>query len=541
MPSSSVYPPLVANDSPPQANMFQPGGGMVISGGTFIQQNQTSQALHHCHEADDGFKHLQAHVAPTAYATQQAGDAPKCHPNTRTAVLDDTWNWIILLTTRIHWVLWLYGAAGAGKSAICRSIVEHCLQEHVVIARFFFFRTDPYRNAIHPVVATLVNQLIKQIPDLASLVIPRIQADPLIFKQSFETQFETLIYEPLRQLHLESPFQKAILFLVDGVDECEGDANQGTLISTLIRLLQSNTIPIIVLFASRPENQIKAQFHSPKAYTNTYPLALDAHYLPDEDIRTFLDDSFADIHASHPFKHLIPDEWPAPALVQEIVTKSSGQFIYTGSLTPFAQLDALYHHILSQVQDLDLTMMVLAYVVIGSPSSIIWYIMQGLDLWGGKLSLSLADLSSVVSHGTDLFSSTVEFLHASLPDFLLDPARSGRYHIDRATYSTRILTSWLGVKHTMHPYIENITPFFAYVKPSPELREAYIAFHTRLADPDCVEGVSMEYSSDWVYYLETLHRMVRRGIYIDPSIFCNTKNDITHSGFWRCSKPAGTG
>ncbi len=253
----------------------------------------------------DGFKHLQAHVAPTAYATQQAGDAPMCHPNTRTAVLDDIWNWIFAFTTRIHCVLWLYGAAGAGKSAICRSMVDRCLREQVIIARFFFFRADPSRNTINPVVATLVNQLIKQIPGLESIVIPLIRLDSLIFKHSFATQFEMLIYEPLRQLHRESPFQQAIVLLLDGVDECDGEENQIMLINTLIDLLRSQDIPIIVLFASRTEVAIKSQFQLPKASAVTHPLALDNHYLPDEDIRTFLVDSFADIHASHPFKHLI--------------------------------------------------------------------------------------------------------------------------------------------------------------------------------------------------------------------------------------------
>ncbi len=48
-------------------------------------------------------------------------DAPKCHPNTRQAVLDEIMNWIILAAARVQWILWLNGAAGAGKSAIGRS------------------------------------------------------------------------------------------------------------------------------------------------------------------------------------------------------------------------------------------------------------------------------------------------------------------------------------------------------------------------------------------------------------------------------------
>ncbi len=422
----------------------------------------------------DGFKHLQAHVAPTAYATQQEGDAPKCHPNTRMAIIDNIRSWIsILFATRVQWALWLYGAAGAGKSAICRSIVDLCLQEQVVIARFFFFRTDSSRNTIDPVVATLLNQLIKQIPGLVSIVIPRIQEDPLIFKQSFETQFETLIYEPIRQLFLEAPFQKAVVILLDGVDECNGDNNQETLIRTLIRLLDLKAVPIIVLFASRTENQIKAQFQLPKAQKITHLLALDNNYRTDKDIRTFLNDSFADICASHPFSHFIPTEWPSPTLVHEIVTKSSGQFIYAsvvlkfvsaprshpvsqldivrglkpvGTLTPFSQLDALYQHILSSVQDLDLTTLVLAHLIFDPISDCPPTIADNLGISKEMLSLVFADLSSVIEVRIPVPWGTkpqAHFLHASLPDFLLDPTRSGQYYIERAAWSTRILISIL--------------------------------------------------------------------------------------------------
>ncbi len=54
---------------------------------------------------------------------------------------------------RTQWMLWLNGAAGAGKSAIARSIVALCLAQNIIIARFFFFRTDAARNSLQSVVA----------------------------------------------------------------------------------------------------------------------------------------------------------------------------------------------------------------------------------------------------------------------------------------------------------------------------------------------------------------------------------------------------
>ncbi|KJA22808.1 hypothetical protein HYPSUDRAFT_40588 [Hypholoma sublateritium FD-334 SS-4] len=207
--------------------VFQAGHGSTvqINGGQFVQHNQT-QVPHNCHEADDGLKHLQAHVATTAFDSGQHVDAPKCHPNTRQAVLDEIMNWIILAVARVQWVLWLNGAAGAGKSAIGRSIVELCLQRNIPIARFFFYRTDSTRNNVKPLVATLVHQLLQSIPDLTPIIIPRIQLDSLIFTKSLETQLNYLIFDPLRELKRQSKFLRTLVLFFDGVDECDDHTDQ---------------------------------------------------------------------------------------------------------------------------------------------------------------------------------------------------------------------------------------------------------------------------------------------------------------------------
>ena len=103
-------------------------------------------------------------------------------------------DWILQTVMRTQWMLWLNGAAGAGKSAIARSIVALCLARNIPIARFFFFRTDPTRNTLQPVVATLVYQLIIQLPHLRAIVIPRVEFDPLIFTKSLETQLRYLVF-----------------------------------------------------------------------------------------------------------------------------------------------------------------------------------------------------------------------------------------------------------------------------------------------------------------------------------------------------------
>ncbi len=154
---------------------------------------------------------------------------------------------------------------------------------------------------------------------------------------------------------------------------------------------------MIVLFGSRRESQLLTAFGSREITGILKQLPLDDNYGADEDIRRFLDDSFNEIKQTHLFKKWLDADWPSPDHVQEIVVKSSGQFVYasvvikflldhsanpsirldiirglrpTGRLTPFAQLDALYQHIFSQVDDLPTTLEFLAYDIFGKPNNL---------------------------------------------------------------------------------------------------------------------------------------------------------------------------
>ncbi|KJA16985.1 hypothetical protein HYPSUDRAFT_104185, partial [Hypholoma sublateritium FD-334 SS-4] len=267
--------------------------------------------------------------------SQEHVDAPKCHPNTRKAVLEQIKNWIILTVTRAQWILWLNGAAGAGKSAIARSIVELCIERNIPIARFFFFRTDSTRNNIKPLVATLIHQLIQSMPDMEPIIIPRIKSDPLIFTKSLKTQFEFLIFGPLHKLKRSFIHLNTLVFLFDGVDECDDEDDQASIIRIVADFVKSNSFPVLAFFGSRTEPQISTVFRSAALSDITRTLALDDKYLPDDDIRVFLNDSFDEIKRTHPFARLLDTNWPTTSEVGEIVEKSSGQFIYASVVIKF--------------------------------------------------------------------------------------------------------------------------------------------------------------------------------------------------------------
>lgn len=362
--------------------------------------------------------------------------------------------------------MWLHGAAGSGKSAIFQSIAEACITRGIIVTSFFFHHADPTRNSLASVVATLAYQLAVLIPEIHNLVMEAIEANPRIFAQSFTTQFEQLIIRPLQQQLSESSPRWKMLFLLDGLNECDKPEDQTQIVHVFGKFLKEKNLPIVVFFSSRPEPHLKSAFNSPDIAPNLLKMPLDTHYLPDQDIRLLLDDAFGQIKSKHPLAYNLAPDWPSPDVVQEIVDKSSGQFIYAsvvlkfisslrhhpaqqldmvlglrpaGRSTPFAELDALYHHIFSKVQDLARTLQLLAYAILGATSNIN-HVAAFFDVSKDDIYTALADLSSVISCQDD----GLHFLHFSLPDFLLDRARSGQYYIDPAKQSTDL--SILGLK-----------------------------------------------------------------------------------------------
>jgi len=96
---------------------------------------------------------LQRATATAVFHNSEQGfDPPKCHPNTRLTVLDKIVKWVRLEENTNFQVMWVYGPAGSGKSAIAHTIAELC-EYTQLLATCFFSRGDPSRNSIRPLVA----------------------------------------------------------------------------------------------------------------------------------------------------------------------------------------------------------------------------------------------------------------------------------------------------------------------------------------------------------------------------------------------------
>jgi len=399
-------------------------------------------------------------TAPAAFHnSDERFDPPKCHPNTRLAVLTKIMKWIKWEEDIEAFIMWVYGPAGAGKSAIAQTIAEMCDEEMLLLASFFFSRNDASRSTVKPLVATIAYQIISNLPQTRDIILGVIERDPLIFTKSLAVQVESLIMRPLQSLTESGSFNNSTsrhLIIIDGLDECFDPKVQQHIVEVLASSRRQHHLSLNFLIASRPEQHVSLAFSTGILPTVTSRIALDESYLPEEDIEMFFTDKFQAIKSTHPLRAYIPPQWPGPVVLNRLISKSSGQFIYASTVIgyvtsirhkptdrldivlgirpaqkdlPFSELDALYTQILGGVEDMERVLEILSVILFTTTN---WpmtspLIEQFLSLRPGDIELCLGDLHSLVNHEPD---QSFRILHASLTDFLVDPTRSKMFWIN---------------------------------------------------------------------------------------------------------------
>ncbi|KAF4621660.1 hypothetical protein D9613_012803 [Agrocybe pediades] len=454
--SGTLFPPLI--------NLTH----SIVAGGTFTQH--ISQHNYTRSGERPGYVRLLENVATAAlHDSVHVVDAPKCHPNTRVAIIQCIIDWGVGMDPEQSGkpILWLTGGAGAGKSAIARSVAERCSDEGLLLGTFFFGAADPTRNHVEKLVATLSSQISIVLPEFKDMVAAFIEDDPLIFDRSIKTQFSTLIIRPLSAILANRPADSTTtprVIIIDGLDECSAINSQRDLLLALHEVTSTTTL-IRFLLCSRPESHLNNAFSLPHIVPVICKIFLDDDYVTSKDIRVYLVDKFRQIKEGHPFRKRLPDPWPTPKTVETLVDKSSGHFIYAATVIryvesprhrpdqrldaifqlrppfkdlPFTELDALYRLIISKAEDpstvLDILTFRVLYGSVHSPSlraCECQYIEAILQLEEGSVEVLLADLQSIVTvSGDSEFPPNVMFLHKSLYDFLSEPQRAGDLYRD---------------------------------------------------------------------------------------------------------------
>ncbi|KAF5326717.1 hypothetical protein D9619_004068 [Psilocybe cf. subviscida] len=488
-------------------NMLQSASHVVINGGSFIVGSQNNVTMTPNSELNKHLELLYKQVAPNAILNAGGrADEVKCFPGTREEVLAKIEAWIDANDlNRERRIFWLSGPAGAGKSAIVQTLAERCMARGVPMANFFFFRGDATRNHARPVTATLLYQLIKSYPKLKALIKNVLEETPRIFDQALYDQFEYLINNPVRSIINLCVDQWPVVILIDGLDECDsGRHEQQMLLRVLHHLVSSKNSPFIVLVASRPEPHLTMSFNEVGSCAES--IFLDENYRPSDDIRLFVVAELARIKNTHHLGRTLDEHWPSKSNVNEIVDKSSGQFIYAATVlrfiasssaspahslgkvlglrpvaksSPFAQLDAIYTYILSQVEDWEPAKDILAAKIFSTQNHgefryILTPILCSLGYAVDDIDSHTSDLVAIVQFKHQ--PNRLQFYHASLGDFLCDSTRSGVYHIDLTAFTERLAIAHIKGIHDRESLLLCFFIIRHVRQPTPSLNEALTSY-----------------------------------------------------------------
>ncbi|KAJ7921262.1 hypothetical protein B0H13DRAFT_2186162 [Mycena leptocephala] len=128
--------------------MFSRGSGFQIYGGNFYHVHSGDVNLHTHQHLMIPDRTLRINILHRAAALEALYDSaesfpqPKCHPDTRTEILDSLYSWAIGSNTAPS-IFWLYGPAGAGKSAIMQTLCQRLTDGGRLGGSFFFKRATP--------------------------------------------------------------------------------------------------------------------------------------------------------------------------------------------------------------------------------------------------------------------------------------------------------------------------------------------------------------------------------------------------------------
>lgn len=377
-------------------------------------------------------------------------------------------------------MIWLYGAAGVGKSAVAQTIGEYCRDQGWFGTAFFFSR-PANRNDPTRVIPTLVYQLSAANSKYQDRIIQLLSDDRTILEKALRIQFQKLIAEPLFHVHSSTPPTKPVLIILDGLDECKGDAAQREfikLVGEFTGKANCEGLPLLWMITSRPEWQITSAFAAtnPRVQCEKEELLVGTGEA-EEDVSRYLRDGFEAIRRKYVGNVISKGVvWPKESQLLAIRAAASGLFVFASTIlrfvdddevgnpvtqlelcldflkgglvavggNPLNPLHMLYSGILRDVrpEDLPIALQILSFNLLTGETLSAQGIANFLGLSQATFYASLRRLYSVIyvpSPQTADWAS-VTFFHASFEDFVLRVLESGSFGITRRNIVRNVIS-----------------------------------------------------------------------------------------------------
>jgi hypothetical protein len=243
----------------------------------------------------------------------------RCLIGTRVAFLEYITNWVN--NPASERALVLFGQAGTGKSSIAHEIARLFNKMHRLTSSFIFLRREQSERKAYHLFTTLARDLADHYPSF-KIALGNVVKDNTALRvgaRDYDTLFESLILEPLKDLHIVGP----ILVVIDALDESGDTTGRNGLHAFLGENLKRLPSNFRVVITSRPEHAIVSALVEAQSvkieYMDDTELAAKTH----EDILSF-------------FRQKLPSNEFRP-YVEALAVKAEGLFQWAAVASQFIQ------------------------------------------------------------------------------------------------------------------------------------------------------------------------------------------------------------
>ncbi|KAF5344326.1 hypothetical protein D9756_011308, partial [Leucocoprinus leucothites] len=263
---------------------------------------------------------------------------PKCHLGTRNDYIALITDWALGVSDRTEPILWMRGPFGIGKSAISQSCAEALVPGNKLAATLFFSRSNMGRSDPRRVFTSIAYQIATKSPSFHEIVDKRMLEDPALATASLSTQFDDLLIQPLRGLDTTGNDLDGCVVIIDGLDECQGTAEQSEIVRIIATSAHNRTTPFRWFITSLPEDPITRTMNSAAVSPVCTRVELPVSRAIDHEILLFLVDEFKEIRDDHG----LPESWPSEEVLALLVERGAGLWIYVATMVRFIKNENSY-------------------------------------------------------------------------------------------------------------------------------------------------------------------------------------------------------
>lgn len=236
-------------------------------------------------------------------------------------------------------MVWIYGPAGVGKSAIMQTLAEAEASRGAIFTTLFFSRPNECNDA-KKAFPTLAYGLAQVNSEYRRYIREKLTDDPTFLAKSIDEQFQRLFVipflTPFPENHIDFDSQRWIIFL-DDLDECHGEREQGRIVDLLRNSMLhcAMSSPFVWVIAGRPEDHLEVQLTRFRSDVGRVLGIGSAHRLRSgsRDVEQYLHGKFSEMHEQSP--NSIPPFWPSETDFLALSRASSGLFIFASTLVAY--------------------------------------------------------------------------------------------------------------------------------------------------------------------------------------------------------------